>query len=160
MHTGSSKLQWQLAGFQSQNRCMTPGTVAVMAYEHVGIRVSERQRALRFYATLGFRLTEELPEHDALELRNGAGVVLNLIVNAVERAHARNVLIDDPIKLPGVTHSAFVVSNLDETIAMLQRAGIALSEGPIDLGRRRVCFVRDPDGTVIEFDELKGKEAP
>jgi lactoylglutathione lyase len=132
--------------------------VTIIAYEHVGIRVSDRARAVAFYAALGFRVTMELPDHDALELTSETGVVLNLILNGVAREHARNVLIDEPTKMPGVTHAAFTVPDLDATIADLRRAGIALTDGPLDLGRRRVGFVRDPDGTVIELDELKNDE--
>lgn len=127
----------------------------ITAYEHVGIRVTDRERALRFYSDiLGFRVLRDLPEYNAIELRSQLGVTINLIVNAVPRPHARNVLIDEPVKFPGVTHPAFVVRSLDETIAVLAAAGVALSEGPLDLGTRRICFVRDPDGTVIEFDEI------
>ena len=28
------------------------------------------------------------------------------------------------------------------------------SEGPVDLDRRLTCFLRDPDGNVLEFNEL------
>jgi extradiol dioxygenase family protein len=29
-----------------------------------------------------------------------------------------------------------------------------ITEGPVDWGRRRTCFIRDPDGNVLEFNEL------
>jgi lactoylglutathione lyase len=130
----------------------------VIAYEHVGIRVSDRDRALTFYEVLGFRVSKALPDHEALELTSETGIALNLILNGVAREHARNVLIDEPTKLPGVTHAAFVVPDLDATITALRHAGIALTDGPLDLGRRRICFVRDPDGTVIELGELQNDE--
>jgi lactoylglutathione lyase len=130
--------------------------VTVIAYEHVGMRVSDRDRAV----ALGFRVTAAMPEHEALERTDDAGIVLNLIANGVPREGARNALTDESIKMPGVTHAAFVVPDLDKTIDELRAAGISVSGGPIDLGRRRICLVRDPDGTVIEFDELnEGKRA-
>jgi lactoylglutathione lyase len=120
----------------------------------VGIRVTDLDRALRFYEKLGFRLTLRLPEYSAVEMENESGVGINLIHNAIPREDGRNILLDEPEKFPGVTHPAFVVANLDDTVAQLHAQGIGLSEGPLDLDRRRICFVRDPDGTVIEFDEM------
>jgi hypothetical protein len=31
---------------------------------------------------------------------------------------------------------------------------IAITEGPVDWGRRITCFLRDPDSDVLEFNEL------
>ena len=127
----------------------------ILRYEHVGIRVSDRARAVAFYEKLGWRVESDLPEHQANEMVNDAGVFINLIFNGVRRDGGRNVLQDEPEKLPGVTHPAFVVDDLDALTGMLQREGIRITEGPIWIGeRRRVCFIRDPDGTVLEFDEI------
>lgn len=127
----------------------------ITAYEHVGIRVTDRSRAIRFYEKLGFREETDLPEHAAVEMVNDDGLYINLIYNGVARDGGRNILIDEAVKHPGVTHPAFVVNDLDALIRMLDREGIAITEGPVDIGgRRRVCFIRDPDGTVLEFDEF------
>jgi hypothetical protein len=32
---------------------------------------------------------------------------------------------------------------------------IAITEGPVDCGRRITCFLRDPDSNVLEFNDLK-----
>ena len=32
---------------------------------------------------------------------------------------------------------------------------VPITEGPVDWGRRLTCFLRDPDGNVLEFNELK-----
>lgn len=127
----------------------------VTAYEHVGIRVSDRDASRSFYEKLGWREEIDLPEHTANELVNDAGVYINLIFNAVRRPEGRNVLQDEPLKYPGVTHAAFVVDDMDELVAMLNREGIRITEGPVVYGgRRKVIFIRDPDGTVLEFNEL------
>lgn len=126
--------------------------IDITAYEHVGIRVSDRDRAVVFYEQFGFVVTEEFVEHAALEMENQAGVRINLIYNAVPRE--RNILMDEPVKHPGVTHPAFTVKSLDAVIAELNKAGIEISEGPLELERRRICFIRDPDANVVEFDEL------
>jgi len=45
---------------------------------------------------------------------------------------------------------------MDELVAWLGREGIAMTEGPEILGhgRRNVCFIRDPDRNVLEFNEI------
>jgi catechol 2,3-dioxygenase-like lactoylglutathione lyase family enzyme len=124
-------------------------------YEHVGIRVTDRERSVRFYEKLGFRVEKDLPEHQANEMISPGGVYLNLIFNGVPRPENRNILMDEPVKYPGITHPAFIVENFDALLAMFERENIRVTEGPIDIGgRRRACFVRDPDGNVLEFDEL------
>jgi catechol 2,3-dioxygenase-like lactoylglutathione lyase family enzyme len=129
--------------------------MGIVGYEHVGIRVTDRDEALAFYGKLGFRERLYLPEHEANEMVNAAGVFINLIFNGMKRPARRNILMDEPLKYPGVTHPAFVVDDLDATIALCEREGIRISEGPVEIGeRRRVIFVRDPDGNVLEFDEL------
>lgn len=133
--------------------------VNVRAYEHVGIRVTDRKRAVQFYKMLGFRHVLDLPEHEANEMTNDAGVTINLIFNGVPREGSRNILLDEPVKWPGITHPAFIVDDLDDLVALLQREGVRITEGPHMIGvRRRALFVRDPDGNVLEFDELIKEE--
>ena len=134
----------------------TPSTCPAhaTAYEHVGIRVSNPELARRFYERLGFR--EEIRFDDyANEMATPAGVRINLIFNGTARADVRNVLQDEPMKWPGVTHVAFVVDDLDALVNWLNEAGIAITEGPEPIGPRRVgLFIRDPDGNVLEFNQL------
>jgi lactoylglutathione lyase len=130
-------------------------TFAIKAYEHVGIRVTDRDAARDFYNRLGWRVTSEMPEHSAAELVNESGVYINLIFNGVKRKDRTNILLDEPLRYPGMTHVAFVVDDLNDFMAMLDREGIRITEGPmIYSDRRRVIFIRDPDGNVLEFNEL------
>lgn len=125
----------------------------IRAYEHVGIRVSDRDEAIAFYALLGFKLESDLPAYRALVLATASGVKINLIYNGSRREGAANVLMDETAKHPGVTHPAFVVDSLDATLEHLAAHGIPVTEGPVQIEGRRICFVRDPDGNVVEFDE-------
>ncbi|MFT3759374.1 VOC family protein [Thauera sp.] len=135
----------------------------LLAYDHVGIRVSDRRRALDFYEALGFTESARFPEHEANEMLSPDGVRINLIFNAARRPHARNVLLDEALKLPGITHPAFVVDDLAALQAWLGQRGIAITEGPHHIGPRRIAlFIRDPDGNVLEFNQLthdKGDKA-
>lgn len=128
----------------------------ITGYEHVGIRVTDQQEAIAFYEKLGFEEKLDLPEHQANEMVNDSGVTINLIFNGMKRPQGRNILLDEPFKYPGCTHPAFIVDDIDAVVETLKRENIAISEGPIYIGeRRRVVFIRDPDGNVLEFDELE-----
>jgi catechol 2,3-dioxygenase-like lactoylglutathione lyase family enzyme len=128
-------------------------------FDHVGIRVSDRARALAFYAGLGFTTVEELSNDEVAEIVSGDGVRLNLIFNGVGRPGAHNILMDEPVKWPGHTHPAFIIDSMEPFLDWANKAGVTITEGPNDWGRRLTCFIRDPDGNVLEFNELTGTGA-
>jgi catechol 2,3-dioxygenase-like lactoylglutathione lyase family enzyme len=132
---------------------MTSGAIQFQGYDHVGIRVTDAARALDFYARLGFRLDPEFSDDGVAEMVAADETRINLIFNGVARSN--NVLLDEPVKWPGYTHGAFVVSSLQEVVEWAAREGVEITEGPVDWGRRLTCFLRDPDGNVLEFNELK-----
>jgi catechol 2,3-dioxygenase-like lactoylglutathione lyase family enzyme len=134
--------------------------VAILGFDHAGARVVDRGRSLAFYGKLGFwpDPADGPPTGKAIELINAHGVRLHLIVNGCPPPDGRNVLMDLGEKWPGWTHPAFIVGSMDDILSWAQRNAIAITEGPVDWGRRRVCFIRDPDGNVIEFDELLAGE--
>ena len=128
---------------------------AIRQFDHVGIRVSDRQQALAFYEQLGFRETHRFDDYEANEMESSDGVRINLIYNATRLPHGKNVLLDEPIKLPGVTHAAFVVDDLYAFKVWLDQAGIPITEDIHRLGPRRITlFIRDPDRNVLEFNQL------
>jgi lactoylglutathione lyase len=134
---------------------MPPNPVPIRAYDHIGIRVSDRDASIPFYERLGFRQTDCFPEHQANEMTTAQGVRVNLIFNGARRPRNRNVLLDEPVKLPGITHPAFIVDDVEALARWLRAEGIAITEGPAAIGPRRVAlFIRDPDGNVLEFDQL------
>lgn len=140
---------------RAANLLFVMGAIAFRGYDHVGIRVSDRVRALDFYARLGFALDPEFSDDRVAEVVASDGTRINLIFNGVARAN--NVLLDEPVKWPGYTHGAFVVESLQAVIEWAAREGVRITEGPVDWGRRLTCFLRDPDGNVLEFNELKQK---
>jgi lactoylglutathione lyase len=127
--------------------------VDLLGWNHVGIRVADRGRSVAFYRLLGFEEIGWAEGPRVSFLRNSAGVELNLIVNADAR-DGRNVLMDEPTKHPGYTHASFRVASAEDTAAALRAAGIAITEGPVDLGGEIAVFVRDPDQNVIELAQL------
>jgi lactoylglutathione lyase len=126
--------------------------IAIEKVDHLGIRVTDKARALAFYESLGFELEHEVDFEPVFIMRNPAGVELNRIVNGVDRHGGKNVLMDVPEKNPGLTHVAFRVADIPATIAALKEAGIAVSQGPVTFGDGHVSvFVRDPDRNVVEL---------
>ena len=127
----------------------------ITAFDHIGIRITDREQSIAFYERLGFVQTATFPEHEANEMETSDGVRINLIMNGAKRAGNRNVLMDEPIKLPGHTHPAFIVDDLARLQQQLECSGIHITEGPAAIGPRRMAlFIRDPDGNVLEFDQL------
>jgi len=133
------------------NHAINPARI--QAYDHIGIRVSDKSRAMAFYQALGFVESASFAQFEANEMITAAGVRINLIFNGTRRAN--NVLLDEPVKLPGITHPAFIVDDLQALQAWLAEQGIAITEGPHHIGPRRIAlFIRDPDGNVLEFNQL------
>jgi catechol 2,3-dioxygenase-like lactoylglutathione lyase family enzyme len=93
-------------------------------------------------------------EAKACGLVHGTGLRVHLIFNGIAHDDG-NVLLDAAIRRPGYTHAAFVIDSMDALVDWLGSEGIRISEGPkvMGHGRRNVCFIRDPDLNVIEFNE-------
>lgn len=132
----------------------------LLGYDHVGIRVTDRERSLAFYNALGFHLDAEHSSDTALEIVNADGLRLNLILNGEPTPDRDNVLLDGPRKWPGYTHAAFIVPQLGAVLAWAAARGVRITEGPVDWGRRITCFLRDPDSNVLEFNELRPAYPP
>ncbi len=132
-----------------------PNPARILAYDHIGIRVSDQNRSMSFYQALGFIETARFPLYEANEMLSPDGVRINLIFNGTRVPDAHNVLLDAPVKLPGMTHPAFIVDDLEVFQAWLGEQGIVITQGPHHIGPRRVAlFIRDPDGNVLEFNQL------
>ena len=128
--------------------------IPIMGLAHLGIRVHNLERSVRFYELLGFNKTAGPigPEPVAI-LEHPSGVEVNLILNAPS-ADAPNILMDVPEKHPGVTHFALLCPDILAAKQRLEAAGIQLSGGPVRFGPgAQGIFVRDPDRNVIELHQ-------
>jgi lactoylglutathione lyase len=128
--------------------------VAIQGVAHVGIRVFDLDRSVGFYSLLGFEKTlgPVGPEPVAI-LLHPSGIEINLVLNA-KAADTPNVLMDVPVKAPGITHIALRCPNVRLAAEVLAANGFPVKDGPIRFPNGALgIFVRDPDGVVIELHQ-------
>ncbi len=161
-----------------QSAIRNPKSVILMSLlrlTHIGICVSDWERALRFYRdALGFTYLSELqiggePINTLLQLDN-----VELRALYLERDGTRIELLHyaspghqgdgrpRPLNQLGLTHLSLRVDNLAATIEQLKNAGATiLDKSRIDIPafEAGAVFVTDPDGTLIELVQAPGDPA-
>lgn len=128
-------------------------TIDIPRVDHIGIRVRDLERAMKFYAMLGFTLHAKASNDAVAIIRNAHDVEINLIYNANADAGGKNILMDVGEKYPGYTHIALRVASIKDTIEALRGNGVRITQGPVAFGRdgHVSVFVRDPDLNVVEL---------
>jgi lactoylglutathione lyase len=124
-----------------------------MSLIHTCYRITDIDRSVSFYETLGFREMRRLPIRD-----EATNVFLGLPEDGDEPRleltfnHGRT----DPYDIgTGYGHIAITAPDLDGTLARLAEQRIEPERPPytVSAGGSRICFVRDPDGYRIEIIE-------
>ena len=147
-------MNWHVFGDSLTIQQMNTPLIQILGLAHIGIRVHDLERSVRFYELLGFTKTAGPigPEPVAI-LDHPSGLEVNLVLNA-PNASEPNVLMDLPEKHPGITHFALLCPDIITAKERLEAAGIALSGGPVRFGpAAQGIFVRDPDRNVIELHQ-------
>ena len=131
--------------------------IEIERVDHVGIRVADAERAVAFYALLGFTVHHRSSLDAVIILRNPDDVELNLICNVNNTNGGDNILMDVGARYPGLTHLALRVASIRATIETLAEHDIAITQGPVafEADGHVSLFVRDPDRNVLE---LRGRE--
>ena len=126
----------------------------IAGINHVGIRVSDLEKARSFYEQLGFEfLAGPIGPEPVAIMEHPSGVNINLILNA-DSGITENILMDVPERHPGYTHMALDVTDIKTIEASVNNMGIEITEGPITLPNGGVMlFIRDQDMNVIEFHQ-------
>ena len=123
-----------------------------MEFAHTCYRITDIDQSLAFYVD-GLGLTElrRAPIRD-----EAINVFLGGSDGAPRLELTWNRDQDGPYEIgTGYGHAAFIVDDLDATLAALAGKGIEPEKPPytVRAGGSRLCFVRDPDGYRIELIE-------
>jgi glyoxylase I family protein len=139
---------------------MTQNPIGISGFSHVCIAVSDAEASLRFYRdVLGldvfFDVELEGPPMEVVTGEAGArgrmigGMLGGTVVELLEFAHRK--LPARTENMLGYTNISLSVRDVDATLAAITAAGLAPEQDPVEIGGVRMFFVRDPDGTPVEF---------
>lgn len=154
--------------------------IHVVTLDHVGILVSDLERSVEFYHVelgLEFVATEELFDGPAAEMTAMSGVHIREYrlrpaggVNGHARLEGQGFTFDllqwlspegpthrGPINQVPTVHIAFGVEDVTAMHARLVEAGIEVVSPPVRFagyGEWLVFFCYDPDGNLLEFNEI------
>lgn len=150
----------------------------IIAADHTGITVSDVERSLAFWHdVLGFELSHRAHQKGELAEQitgvRGAEILIAVVkapghkIELLEyRAPAdrkrENALRPCDV---GAVHVALTVNNLNEILDRIRASGWQAAGKPQTLtvgpnAGKRVIYVRDPDGTTIEFMQPPAAENP
>jgi len=147
--------------------------MAIQRMDHVGIVVQDLADAVAFFTTLGLELQGEAPvQGEWVDRIVGLeGVRAQIAMLRTPDGHGRLELTrfhapscdgggDDrraPANALGIRHVAFAVEDIDAVLARLQARGAELVG---ELGRYRdryrLCYVRGPEGIIVELAQQIG----
>ena len=144
----------------------------IIAADHTGITVSNLERSLAFWRdVLGFELSHTAHQTGemAKEITGVAGAEIKLAVVKAHSGHKIELLeyLAPPDRKQhvnlrpcdvGSVHVALLVNDLDAVLETIAASGWKAAGTPQTLtvgpnAGKRVVYVRDPDGTTIEFME-------
>jgi catechol 2,3-dioxygenase-like lactoylglutathione lyase family enzyme len=154
-----------------RRRFATIQRMTVQRMEHVGIVVDDLADATAFFAELGLELLGEgaveggwvdrvaglegvRAEIAMLETPDGHG---RLELTKFHTPSGRGGDRHAPANAPGIRHLAFAVDDLDAVLASLRARGAELV-GEVERyeDSHRLCFVRGPEGIIVELGEQIG----
>ena len=125
--------------------------LGIQNIDHVGLRISDKDRSVAFYQGLGFELIADggFEQGHPIVMLHPSGVVFNLLGPATE-GQGKNILMDIEDKYPGYTHVALKLASVEEAENLFQESGVTIT------GRRSfrgvsTVFIRDPDRNVLEL---------
>jgi catechol 2,3-dioxygenase-like lactoylglutathione lyase family enzyme len=141
------------------------GDMNISGMVHVNINVSDFDRSVEFYKSLGFNLLVMVPERNTPEVAAAVGMPPYLVKGGLMMLPGSTTMIDllewkephdDAPPYPhlyhiGIARIALSTTDIDADVATLKARGVELiSEPATAMGARFVCF-KDPDGTILEI---------
>lgn len=118
------------------------------ALDHVGLVVRDIDLSLRFYSLLGLEVLRRR--------ERGAGIasaVLRVGAQEINLFSRPGVGIDATSGPQAVDHFCLEMDcpSIDDLVAALRQAGIAIAQGPVERSDGTALFVHDPDGVRVEL---------
>jgi catechol 2,3-dioxygenase-like lactoylglutathione lyase family enzyme len=145
--------------------------MTIQRMEHVGIVVDDLASATEFFVELGLELQGEAPVEGAWVDRVVGldGVRAEIVMLQTQDGHGRVELSKfhappthggdrhAPANTPGIRHISFAVEDIDAVVAGLRARG-AEFVGELERYRdiHRLCYVRGPEGIIVELAERIG----
>jgi lactoylglutathione lyase len=130
-----------------------------VAFIHTSIRTSNIDKSIDFYTRLmGLKLLSrrEIPQNNAeiafLQDPEGKGAKLEL---TFYRKQKKFIQADYEERL--FDHIAFEVENMEQTISIMRKEKVTITDEPFRLGPAGpiIAFIEDPDGVLIELIERR-----
>jgi catechol 2,3-dioxygenase-like lactoylglutathione lyase family enzyme len=145
--------------------------MTIQRMDHVGIVVDDLAAATAFFVELGLELQGDgsveggwadrvvglegvRAEIAMMETPDGHG---RIELAKFHHPMGRGVDRDAPANTPGIRHVAFVVEDIDAVLTSLRACGAELVGAVERYGDSyRLCYVRGPDGIMVELAEQIG----
>lgn len=138
--------------------------LASLSGGHVGIRVPDYDAAIKWYTEkLDFRIIHQWPYADEkLAYLAPANTNDFWIEILAEGQLLKPVVYDDlgkSLEKPGFHHICLDVDNVEKTLSLLKQRGVTVVTEPFFLPAisRKLAFIQDPWGNMIELAELVKK---
>ena len=147
---------------------MTDAVVQDVSFCHLVVGVTDMDRALAFYRdVLGMEVIFETlisgEPFDAVlhAKRKQAGRVVGGLLGGLMvelLSLGAKPTADKPARrgITGIQNVSLSVTDLNDTHRRISDAGYPPDQEPFEIGGVRMFFVKDPDGTPVEFIELPG----
>lgn len=125
--------------------------IEISNFDHIGIRISDRDKTVAFYELLGFEMIADggFDHGHPLVMLHPSGININLLGPATAKP-GENILMDEKPKYPGITHLAVKVKDAEATEAFITKSNIEIT-GRRDFRGTKTIFIRDPDRNVLEL---------
>src|SRR6266545_7417914 len=152
-------------------RSATVERMTIQRMEHVGIVVDDLAAATAFFVELGLKLQGEGPVEGGWVDRvvGLEDVRVDFAMMEAPDGHGRLELVKfhalsgpggdwhAPANTPGLRHLAFVVDDIDAVVASVRaRGGELVGEVENCEDIYRLCYVRGPEGIIVELAEQIG----
>jgi lactoylglutathione lyase len=130
-----------------------------MIFAHASIRTSNIDKSIDFYTRIiGLKLLNrrEIPQNNAeIAFLQDPDEIGGKLEVTFYRSQKKFIQADYEDRL--FDHLAFEIKNMEETISMMRKERVTITDEPFRLGATGslVAFIEDPDGTLIELIERK-----